>query len=435
MKFLLLNQTFHPDVMATAQYLSELAVALADRGHQVDVIASRRAYDQPEQLFPKSETWRGVKIHRIATTAFGKAAKWRRAADFASFIVTCCWQLLFVPKPDVVVALTSPPLISFIGALYARWRGAKFVYWVMDLNPDEAIAAGWLHPDSLVARFLHRLSHFSFRHASCIVALDRFMRDRIVAKGIAPEKIVVLPPWSHDDVVRFDPVGRQRFRAAHGIAKRFVIMYSGNHSPCHPLTTLLAAAAELASDPHFVFLFVGGGSEWRKIKENEESRKQRAERAESAGEKAESGRQKTESAASLSRPISNLLCLPYQPLDQLAASLSAADLHVVVMGDPFVGVIHPCKIYNVLGVGAPLLCISPEPSHLSEILQSLGSSVCRQVAHGDVADCVLAIRALSALAQRGEPERYAAASARFACQTLLPALVAGLENANELEKG
>ena len=405
MKFLLLNQTFHPDVASTAQHLSDLAVALADRGHQVDVIASRRAYDQPEQLFPKFEDWRGVRIRRIATTAFGKTAKRRRAADFASFILTCCWQLLFVPKPDVVVALTSPPLISFIGALYARLRGAKFVYWVMDLNPDEAIAAGWLREGSIAARGLHSLSRFSFRHASRIVALDRFMRERIVAKGIPADKIVVLPPWSHDEAVRFDPVGRQRFRTTHGIADRFVVMYSGNHSPCHPLTTLLAAARELASDRRFVFLFVGGGSEFRKIQQSFAAPTPDSPRS-TAG---------------------NIFCLPYQPLDQLSGSLSAADLHVVVMGDPFVGVIHPCKIYNILSIGAPLLCISPDPSHLSEILQALAASVGRRVAHGDVRGCVTAIREISALAQRGEPERYARESARFAHATLLPALVAELE--------
>jgi len=43
MKFLLLNQTFYPDVMATSQYLSELAVRLVERGHEVTVITSRRA--------------------------------------------------------------------------------------------------------------------------------------------------------------------------------------------------------------------------------------------------------------------------------------------------------------------------------------------------------------------------------------------------------
>src|ERR1043165_3379790 len=94
LRILLLNQTFYPDVVSTAQHLSDLAVALAERGHDVTVIASQRAYDDLSRRFPKTETWRGINIHRIGTTAFGKKSKWRRAADFASFIICCCGRLL-----------------------------------------------------------------------------------------------------------------------------------------------------------------------------------------------------------------------------------------------------------------------------------------------------------------------------------------------------
>jgi colanic acid biosynthesis glycosyl transferase WcaI len=398
LKVLLLNQTFHPDVMATAQYLSDLAVALADRGHEVEVIASRRAYDEPERCFLKSETWRGVRIRRIATTAFGKKAKWRRAADFGSFIVSCCWRLLFTRRPDVVVALTSPPLISFIGALFTKWRRAGFVYWVMDLNPDEAIAAGWLREGSFAARTLNGFSNFSLRQARTVVALDRFMRDRIVAKGIAAEKVTVISPWSHNGEVRFDDAGRKRFRAAHGLVDKFVVMYSGNHSPCHPLDTLLAAAKALSGNPRVVFLFVGGGSELAKVKRVAAAEQQR-----------------------------NIFCLPYQPLNELSASLSAADLHAVVMGEPFVGVIHPCKIYNVLCVGAPVLCIGPKTSHLTEALDALGSQVCAAVGHGEVDKCAQEILRLADTKLRGEPDRYAGVTQRFARETLLPQLIAVLE--------
>ena len=73
MRFLLLNQTFYPDVMATGQYLGEVAVALVQQGHEVTVVTSRRAYDDPARIFPKAETWKGVRILRIGSTGFGKA--------------------------------------------------------------------------------------------------------------------------------------------------------------------------------------------------------------------------------------------------------------------------------------------------------------------------------------------------------------------------
>src|SRR5216117_3729611 len=104
MRFLLLNQTFHPDVMATGQYLTDVALRLVQRGHKVTVVTSRRAYDRPETLFPARETWRGIGIYRVGSSGFGKGARWRRAADFASFIALCSLRLAVLPRHDVVVA-------------------------------------------------------------------------------------------------------------------------------------------------------------------------------------------------------------------------------------------------------------------------------------------------------------------------------------------
>jgi glycosyltransferase involved in cell wall biosynthesis len=405
--------------MATGQYLSEVASELVKRGHAVTVVTGRRAYEKAESgkqkvemgnggrtdevAFPKRETWQGVRIHRVFSTSFGKETKWRRAMDFGTFVLSCCTRLVLLPGHDVVVALTTPPLISFIGAWRARLWRARFCYWVMDFNPDEAIAAGWLRADSAPARMLERMSRLSLRQSDCIVALDRFMRDRIVAKGIAPEKIAVIPPWSHDDEVRFDPVGRKRFREAHGLENKFVVMYSGNHSPVHPLNTLLAAAEKLRDNPDIVFCFVGGGSEFGKV----ESGKQKAER--------ENWKLK-------------ILCLPYQPLEELAASLSAADLHVVVMGEAMLGLVHPCKIYNILAVGAPVLYIGPQPSHVTEILDLLGQGYpWASCPHGDIhnaADQILALMNRARNVPRQVPVEVATT---FSKSTLLPRMIAELE--------
>src|SRR5436190_20360463 len=106
MRFLLLNQTFYPDVVSTAQHLKDFALGLAQRGHQVSVIASQRAYDTPAKIFPARECWQGIDIYRIHSSGLGKRAKWKRAVDFGTFFLSCLWQLITVPRPDVVVALT-----------------------------------------------------------------------------------------------------------------------------------------------------------------------------------------------------------------------------------------------------------------------------------------------------------------------------------------
>ncbi len=402
MRIALINQTFYPDVVSTGQHLSDLALHLAARGHEVTVVTSRRAYDDPEKVFPKQETWRGVRIRRVFATGFGKRAKWRRAADFASFLGACCWRLLRLPRQDVMVAMTSPPLVSFVGAWIARLRGSRFCYWIMDLNPDEALAAGWLAADSFAARWLERCSRFSLRHASKIVVLDHFMQRHILDKEIEPRKIVVIPPWSHDADVRFDAEGRKRFRKQHGLEDKFVVMYSGNHSPCHPLDTILDAARQLAGDREVAFLFVGGGSQFARVRQ-----------------------------FAVEHSLPNIQCLPYQPMDQLAGALSAADLHLVVMGNPFVGLVHPCKIYNILRVGSPLLYVGPRPSHISEILNELnGQPFHDQAEHGQVERVVQHIVKLKQATAQHNGRHDLPLADRFSRETLLPQLVQVLESAD-----
>jgi glycosyltransferase involved in cell wall biosynthesis len=401
MRILLVNQAFHPDVVSSGQHLTDLALALAERGHEVTVITSRRAYDDAAKKFPAREAWRGIKIYRVFNTGFGKRAKWRRAADFLTFLLSCCGRLVFIPKPDVVVALTSPPLVSVVAAGYARWRRIKFCYWIMDLNPDEAVAAGWLSPDSLAAKWLERLSRFSLKRATAVVVLDDFMQKRILAKGIAAEKIAVIPPWSHDSEVRFDEAGRAHFRKAHGLEGKFVVMYAGNHSPCHPLATVLAAAKELAANqPDVAFCFVGGGSEHDRVK-----------------------------SFALENRLSNVLCLPYQPLDELGGVLSAADLHLVVMGDPFVGLVHPCKTYNLLRVNAPIFYMGPKPSHISKILDEINGQLPSGWApHGNTGATISALSELRQVVMQTARQTIDLLAGRFAKETLLPRMVALIES-------
>ena len=55
--------------------------------------------------------------------------------------------------------------------------------------------------------------------------------------------------------------------------------------------------------------------------------------------------------------VENVRTLPYQPLDQIKYSLSAADVHLVAMGSEMVGIVHPCKVYGAMAVARPILLL------------------------------------------------------------------------------
>jgi glycosyltransferase involved in cell wall biosynthesis len=385
--------------MATGRQLTSVARGLAARGHEVTVIASRRGYDDATLRFPSRERWQGIDIVRLPAAGLGKTSRWRRVLNFGSFSAACLARLAITRRHDVVVALTSPPLISWLASLFTRLKGGRMLFWVMDLNPDEAVAAGWLRPNSFTSRLLALLLKSSLRHAGRIVVLDRFMKERIVSKGVAEDKIEVVAP-ACDDLVEYDREGREAFRRRHNFAGKFVVMYAGNLSPCHPLDTLLAAADKLRAREDVAFCFVGGGSELGKVKE-----------------------------FARTRQLDNILCLAYQPEQELSGMLSAADLHVVVLGDGFRGIVHPSKIYNILAVRAPFLYIGPAESHLADIISQLPRrDGAASVRHGDV-DAVV-----ESIMKRVEaPETDRDQAARPAAATVSSSATAGAQMIDLIE--
>jgi len=179
-------------------------------------------------------------------------------ADFLSFLLLACWRGVFLPRADVVMALTTPPLVSVLGAILSLLWRARFVCWLMDLNPDEAVAVGWLDRDGPVTDFLETALRWSLERAERVIVPDIYMRGRLLGKGVPAEKMEVIPLWVQGGVI-FDAAGRERFRREHGLEGKYVVMYAGNHTPCHPLDTLMSAARLLRDEARIHFCFIGGG--------------------------------------------------------------------------------------------------------------------------------------------------------------------------------
>jgi len=383
---LVISQVYPPDPAAVGQHCADVAEEMVRRGWRVSVTTAARGYDDPSAVYPRRETRAGVEVRRLPWSSFGKQSIARRLVAQTLFAVQAVARALFASAPDVILASTSPPFAGFFATLLARLRGVRLVWWVMDLNPDQMVAAGRIAPTSLAARVFDWMNRVTLRRADVVIALDDFMRDRVLAKHDVGGRMHVVPPWPTTDDVDFAPNAGGRFRREHGLDEAFVVMYSGNHALQHPLDTLLAAAADLAAEAGLRFVFVGGGA----------------------------GKAAVDAAVAAGSPA--ILSLPYQPLESLAESLSAADIHVVTMGDDMVGIIHPCKIYGALAAGRPILFFGPEESHVGRIVRDFG--VGWHVRHGDVAGARAAIRAargMPAEARRALGERArAVAESRFA---------------------
>ena len=367
-----ISQVYPPDGAAVGRPLADVAEEMARRGWRVLVVTAANGYEDPTVRYPSRETLRGVRVWRLPASSFGKTTLARRLLGGGLFVAQALSCGLFVHGKPVVLVSTSPPFAGFAGAILTWLRGLPAVWWVMDLNPDQIVAAGQLAPQAWPVRLFDAMNRITLRLAARVIVLDRFMQERVAAKAEADGGTHVIPPWSAARPSQWRPSWPNAFRTTHRLEQKFVVMYSGNHALQHPLDTLLAAAAQLEHDRDLVFVWIGGGVGKGAID------------------------------AQIRGGATNLVSLPFQPAELLDETLTAADVHVVSMGNDVVGIVHPCKIYGALAVGRPVLFFGPTDSPPGELLATVGAGRC--VEHGDVAGAVAAITGLRSLA----PETRAA---------------------------
>lgn len=376
MRILLINQTFHPDNLATSQQLSDLALFLKKKGHFVSVLAAQRGYEERKKKFPKEEVWQGIHISRVASTGFGKRRFRYRIVDSLTFFLALLGKLIVYPRQDIVMSFTSPPLVGFLGTLFCLLKGGRSVQWLMDINPGSAFAVGLLKKESLLGRTLNSIFEFTLKKADLVVVLDRWMRRNTVSHGADSRKVVIVPPWA---VFKKDTENLSAeihaFKRQHGLEEKFVVLYSGNHSVVHPLDTLLAAAKLLRDEKEIVFLFIGAGLRTKDV----------------ADFKKEHG-------------LSNIVQLPLQPRAKVKASFGSADLHAVVMGEKMSGLVHTSKIYSVLASGKPFVFIGPKESHVTDLIEETGLG--QALVHGEAQAVVNAIRKTQKLTQDEKQEAH-----------------------------
>lgn len=367
--FLIISQVYVPDPASVGQHVADAVAELARRGWHVVVYAAANGYDDPSKKYPRREVLNGVDVRRLPFSSFGKSSIAVRLLAQWLFLKQAMHRALFLRNVRGIMVSTSPPFCGFAGALLSRLKGAPVKYWLMDLNPDQMIAMGKIQEGSLPARVFDFINRMILRRSTDVVMLDRFMLERVQKKLDVKDKTHIMPPWPHEaEVVRLAHE-ENPFRKAHGLEGKFVVMYSGNHSPANPIDTVLDAAEKFRDDERVVFMFIGGGGGKKQVEE-------RLARQRSDGGKV------------------NIRSMPYQPLDQIKYSLSAADAHIVSIGNDVVGIVHPCKVYGAMAVSRPILLLGPSPCHVSDLIEQ--HSIGWHIAHGDAAGAERVIREMLA---------------------------------------
>jgi len=230
-RVLFLNQFVPPDPAPTARLLGEVADELVRRGHEIVLVGDGADY-------------------RGAKTLFGS-----RALREAVSLLRLFFRAVAVSRVDVIVCLTSPPLVPAVARLARLRHGrARLVHWAMDLYPEVAVALGEVREGSILHRLTASLMGGTYRACDGIIVLDEDMAARVRRHGAESEVLAPWPPpWEERDDT-FSPPGT--------CGDTFTWLYSGNLGRAHEWKTLLEAQrliedAGLAVD----LVFQGGGTE------------------------------------------------------------------------------------------------------------------------------------------------------------------------------
>jgi len=354
-----LNRVYPPVRGATGRVLRDLARAFAEDGWNVTVVTAgpraQKDYDGP------------IRIIRVKAPV-----RVKRVWSYFSVWVKLFWAGLNLPKHDLVVTMTDPPLLVVAGRMLTVLKGSRHIHWCQDLYPDILPVLGLKMPESRM-RFFKQLSRRSMKKCDKIVTIGRCMAKQLTHGGIDPGRVAVIPNWPDHELRT--PVTRpvRKIGGAKGARpfaqlltdgqeRKFRVLYSGNIGRAHPVETILDAAAILMKGhPEIEFVFVGDGPNFDRL----------------AQERARLG-------------LDNIRLLPFQPASRLRELMESGDLHLITMKHESAGMLVPCKLYSAMAVGRPCILVGPEDSETARVIDDFSAGTV--VPQGDASRLAAEIR-------------------------------------------
>jgi len=337
MNILIINLHYPPDTGATALIIRDLAEVMAQR-HQVTVLAGRPSYEPKERhpyYLSRRQQQGNVTVVRVGTTARHRKRMIGRLSNYLSYMLLAQLRALTLrPKPDVIIAMTDPPLAVVLGAVTSLLRRRPLVYNIRDLHPDMAVASGVVKAGMFTALW-ERLHRWAMKRARRIVVLGEDMKERITGKGIPGERLAVVRDGA-DPSATPASLDHPTVRTIRGDFP-FVVVHAGNLGFAGTWDALLEAAQLL--EPEGVGLtFIGEGAMRASLEEKARGRP-------------------------------NVKFLPYFPAEEVPYVMAAGDLQTVTLRPGLEGLVVPSKLYPILMAGRPVLAVAPEASNLARMVR------------------------------------------------------------------
>jgi colanic acid biosynthesis glycosyl transferase WcaI len=344
LRILIHGINYAPEFVGIGRYTGELGAWLSSRGHAVTVLAAPPYY--PAWRVPdayRRPAWRrewldGVEVLRAPLYTPARVTGRGRVLHELSFGASCLawWPALWARPWDVILAVCPLLQSGLIPALLARRRKVPFILHVQDLQLDAARELAIIRQPLLFA-CLTRLERFLFTRSQAVTTISRAMAARIRDKGVAPERVHLLPNWA--DLEDIKPGARRNvLRRELGLDAEIMVLYAGNMGEKQGLEVILDAAAITRYNRNIRYVFVGEGA----------ARKRLMDRAQLLG-------------------LETVSFFPLQSRDRFPLLLNAADIHLVVQKQKAADLVMPSKLGNILAAGRAFIATAWPETELGRV--------------------------------------------------------------------
>jgi glycosyltransferase involved in cell wall biosynthesis len=266
MHFLLITDSYPPEIRSISLMIKELAETLIQKGHTVTVATCWPQYNLSceirKDMFQPVSKEEGVTVFRIKTPPHHKV----------NFIIRGIAQLLlpyifldFInkhlkEKVDVVMVY-SPPLPLFrIGNRFKKMEASKFIFNVQDIFPQIAIDLGAMK-NRLLIKFFERMENLAYEQADVITTHTHGNRLFLIEKKSVPsKKITTIYNWIDLKSVK-EVKATGQFRKKYKLQDKFIFLFPGVMGPAQNLGFIIEVAHRVQDIPDICFLFMGDGTE------------------------------------------------------------------------------------------------------------------------------------------------------------------------------
>jgi colanic acid biosynthesis glycosyl transferase WcaI len=353
MNVLLVGLNFAPEPVGIGVYSGDMARWLADRGHRVRVLTAPPYFPQWQARGNRyrRERFGGAELWRCPLWVPRRPSGLKRLLHLASFALSSLPVLLAQARwrPDVVITV-APAFFCAPGALLLTalcGRGTASWLHIQDFELDAAFELGLLK-GRLLRRLAEGWERRTLRGFARVSTISGAMLQHAIAKGVAPERALLLPNWVDLAAIQPQPPGQRAsnpYRRELGFGpEQRVLMYSGSMNKKQGLELLVAAIERLADVPDLVWLLAGEGPS------------------------------KTE-LADATAGMDNVRLLPLQPAERLNDWLNLADVHLLPQKAGAADLVLPSKLLGILASGRPVVASSPASSELGQIADQAGMRV------------------------------------------------------------